>query len=75
MVIELTHEDQARLAQLAKATDISEQVIAREALHWFLARPESHTERIEASRKQVAAGITISHEDLFAEIDRFLSAS
>jgi predicted transcriptional regulator len=72
MVIELTTEDQIRLTELAEATQRPETELAREAMHWFLAPRESHSEIIARSRLEIAEGRTIGHDELFAQIDHLL---
>ncbi len=73
MVIELTSEDQNRLAELAQATQRSEAEVAREAMHWFLAPQEPHSAIIARARRDVLEGRTIDHDELFTEIDRMLA--
>jgi len=53
MVIELTAEDQNRLAELAQAMQRSEAEVAREAMHWFLVPQEPHSAIIARARREV----------------------
>jgi predicted transcriptional regulator len=54
MVIELTSEDQARLTEMAEATQRSEVDLAKEAMHWFLAPRQSEGKRLERARLDIA---------------------
>jgi len=72
MVIDLTNEDQGRLAEMAAAMQMSEAEVAREAMHWSLAPREAESEIIARSRREIAEGKTFGHEELFAQIDSML---
>jgi predicted transcriptional regulator len=74
MVIELTADEMLKLKALAEVTQRPETELAREAMHWFLSVRHDDTAAIAQSREDIAAGRTIEHRDLFAQIERELSS-
>jgi predicted transcriptional regulator len=68
MNVELTTEDQSRLAQLAEATQRPAAEIAHEVMHWFLMQQEqSFAAAVQEGDDDFARGDTIEQHEVVAQ--------
>ncbi len=70
MSVQLTVEQESELAHLAQASERTADDLAQEAVARFLQAQEEHRAAIGRSRAQIAAGRTVSHEEVFSNLKK-----
>ena len=74
MEVQLTPEEQAQLAQVARRTDRDAEEVAREAIHSFLQSERTYIEAVETGLASLDRGEHISHEDAGKRIEKLFKS-
>jgi predicted transcriptional regulator len=70
MEVQLTPEEQAQLAQVARRTGRNAEEVAREAIHSFLQYEKTFIEAVEKGLASLDRGEHVSHEEVGKRIEK-----